>query len=102
MNWLKGDKMKQSDFSFGEEDNFNSALLEGYSGYSLPEKLSRGSSVIGRPAKFSQKSSSHVSMTISKAKKKMEDSFTKIGIGFGRNKNKHGSFEEPLGMIVLK
>ncbi|KAG8197196.1 hypothetical protein JTE90_011351 [Oedothorax gibbosus] len=96
VNWLKGDKMKQNDLSFGEEESFNSALLEGYSGYSLPEKLSRESSIVGRPAKFSQKSSSHVSMTISKAKKKMEDSFTKIGIGFGRNKNKHGSFEEPL------
>ncbi|XP_055936881.1 protein unc-80 homolog isoform X2 [Argiope bruennichi] len=92
VNWLKGDKMKQSDFSFGEDDNnFPSALLEGYS---LPEKLSRGSSVISRAPKYSHKSSSHVSMTLSKARKRMEDHLTKIG--FGRNKSKHGSFEEPL------
>ncbi|XP_042902932.1 protein unc-80 homolog [Parasteatoda tepidariorum] len=92
VNWLKGDKMKQNDFSLCEDDNnFPSALLEGYS---LPEKLSRGSSIISRTPKLSQKSSSHVGVTLSKAKKRMEDHLTKIG--FGRNKNKHGSFEEPL------
>ncbi|GFU92690.1 protein unc-80 homolog [Trichonephila clavipes] len=91
VNWLKGDKMKQSDFSFSEEEsNFPSALLEGYS---LPEKLSRGSSIVSRTPKFSQKSS-HVSITLSKARKRMEDHLTKIGLG--RNKSKHGSFEEPL------
>ncbi|GIY67759.1 hypothetical protein CDAR_36052 [Caerostris darwini] len=91
VNWLKGDKMKQSDFCFGEDDSFPSVLLEGYS---LPEKLSRGSSVISRTPKYAYKSSSHVSNTLSKAKKRMEDHLTKIG--FGRNKSKHGSFEEPL------
>ncbi|XP_054724860.1 protein unc-80 homolog [Uloborus diversus] len=92
-SWLKrGDKMRQGDLSFGEDDgSFPSALLEGYS---LPEKLSRGASIISRTPRLSHKSSSHVSVTLSRAKKRMEDHLNKIG--FGRSKNKHGSFEEPL------
>lgn len=90
-NWIKrGDKIKQSDSCFSEDDG-NFPSLEGYS---FPEKLSRGSSIISSTPKLSQKSSSHVSVTLSKAKKRMEDHLNKMG--FGRSKNKHGSFEEPL------
>lgn len=91
-NWIKrGDKIKQSDSCFSEDEGNFPSLLEGYS---LPEKLSRGSSIVGSTPKLSQKSSSHVTVTLSKAKKRMEDHLNKIG--FGRSKNKHGSFEEPL------
>lgn len=90
-NWIKrGDKIKQSDSCFSEDEGNFPSLLEGYS---LPEKLSRGSSIVGSTPKLSQKSS-HVTVTLSKAKKRMEDHLNKIG--FGRSKNKHGSFEEPL------
>ncbi|GIX99042.1 protein unc-80 homolog [Caerostris extrusa] len=92
VNWLKGDKMKQSDFCFGEDDSsFPSVLLEGYS---LPENsLEDLVLLVGHPSMLTN----HLAMLVIlflRLKKRMEDHLTKIG--FGRNKSKHGSFEEPL------
>uniref|UniRef100_T1IVG6 Uncharacterized protein n=1 Tax=Strigamia maritima TaxID=126957 RepID=T1IVG6_STRMM len=88
ISWFKGERTKQE--SSHDEDSGDSPNHDGI------EKLNRRASQLLRSQKFHSKgpSAGHMGLTFMRARKRMEDQLYKFG--FGRNKNKHGSFDEPL------
>ncbi|RWS30612.1 protein unc-80-like protein [Leptotrombidium deliense] len=100
VSWLKGDKpskhhgdnLHPDTFQFG--DNASSPLPP--DSYPGTDKLSRRSSFQTRTPKLGHKSSSHVSLTFFKARKRMEDQFSKFV--FGKAKSKQGSYEDPIDL----
>ncbi|RWS14513.1 protein unc-80-like protein [Dinothrombium tinctorium] len=97
VSWLKGDKSSKQNLDNLHPDSYG--FPEGISPSPVPpdsypgtEKLGRRASFQTRGAKLSHKSSSHVSLTFFKARKRMEDHFSKFV--FGKVKNKQGAFED--------
>jgi len=101
VNWLKGDKSNKQQIEalhpgssalFPAENGFNIAG----DNCSITERLNRRSSFHNSTPKMSHKSTSHVSLTFLKARKRMEDQFNKLM--FGKGKSKQGSFEDTLDL----
>lgn len=84
VGWLKGERSGRG----GEEDEGGLDTSP-----NTTERLMRRSSGLNRTPKMPPKSASHMSLTLLRARRRMEDQLTKLG--FGRSKSKHGSFEEP-------
>lgn len=93
---MKGDK--KHDFS-SDDDRTDSPGPEGNGG--IFERPSRRHSQIHRLAGkgVGSKSGSTVSLTLLRARKRVEAHLHKFG--FTRHKNKHGSFEEPQGICDI-
>ncbi|KAI1307248.1 Protein unc-80 -like protein [Halotydeus destructor] len=94
LNLFKGENKRRSENV--QDINLTDGQSDSYPG---TERLSRRASFQNRGGggKLGQKSSSHVSLTFMKgAKKRMEDQFSRFG--FGKNKNKQGSFDDNVEM----
>ncbi|XP_023210931.1 protein unc-80 homolog [Centruroides sculpturatus] len=90
-NWFKTDHLKQD---HSEDDvSISPVPPESYPG---SERLTRRASLLSHGTKLGHRSSSHMSLTLLRARKRVEDHLNKIG--FARNKNKQNSFEEPLDL----
>ncbi|KAM7300742.1 protein unc-80 homolog [Ixodes scapularis] len=91
VGWLRGDRRTDT----GEEEASSPGGLPADSSPGAVDRVPRRSSALNRgmPAKPPPKSASHMSLTLLRARRRMEDQLCKLG--FGRSKSKHGSFEEP-------
>ncbi|XP_067144484.1 protein unc-80 homolog isoform X1 [Centruroides vittatus] len=90
-SWFKTDHLKQD---HSEDDvSISPVPPESYPG---SERLTRRASLLSHGTKLGHRSSSHMSLTLLRARKRVEDHLNKMG--FARNKNKQNSFEEPLDL----
>lgn len=110
VNWFKNKQSQQqtaqyivqaNDLAIGSGTSFQSALQDNLmvdTGFG--DKMSRRPSFQSRTPKMSSaKSTSNVGLTLSKARKRMEDQLKNV---FGKNKNKTGSFDNENIDLKLK